>query len=266
MAVQFGQRTGIRPGQFLPFGCQRSLIILSSLRKMASPPLKILLVEDDELFRLGLRVRLEREPGLEVVAEAEDGETAIEIVKSHVLNIVVLDLGLPGLGGVEACRQIRQLSPTLPILVLTSQTQKAVINRIIEAGVQGYCLKGAPSQTLILAIQSVAAGASWWDSAATTEIRAAFEGNSKTGNSKTAPASDSEKLTAVLTRREQEILALIADGKTNLEIAQKLYIAPGTVRVHVHTILQKLEVHDRTQAAVIAIQRNLIDRQLFPDL
>ncbi|BAU14650.1 two-component response regulator [Leptolyngbya sp. NIES-3755] len=225
---------------------------------MASPPLKILLVEDDELFRLGLRVRLEREPGLEVVAEAEDGETAIEIVKSHLLNIVVLDIGLPGLGGVDACRQIRQLSPDLPILVLTSHTQKTLINRIIEAGVQGYCLKGAPSQTLILAIQSVAAGASWWDSAATTEIRAAFESNSKVTS-----ASDSDKLTSALTRREQEILALIADGKTNQEIAQKLYIAPGTVRVHVHTILQKLEVHDRTQAAVIAIQRNLIDRQLL---
>ncbi|MDX2230542.1 MAG: response regulator transcription factor [Leptolyngbyaceae cyanobacterium bins.349] len=225
---------------------------------MASSPLKILLVEDDELFRLGLRVRLERESGLEIVAEAEDGETAIEIVKSHSLNIVVLDIGLPGLGGIEACRQIRQLAPNLPVLVLTSHTQKALINRIIEAGAQGYCLKGAPSQTLILAIQSVAAGASWWDSAATNEIRAAFESNVST-----TPASDSDKSTPVLTRREQEILALIADGKTNQEIAEMLYIAAGTVRVHVHAILQKLDVRDRTQAAVIAIQKNLIDQQLL---
>lgn len=227
---------------------------------MPSPPLKILLVEDDELFRLGLRVRLEREADLTVVAEAEDGETAIEMVKSHSLNIVVLDIGLPGLGGIEACRQIRQLSPDLPVLVLTSHTQKALINRIIEVGAQGYCLKGAPSQTLILAIQSVAAGASWWDSAATTEIRAAFESNSST-----TTANDLDKLSSVLTRREQEILALIADGKTNQEIAQMLYIAPGTVRVHVHAILQKLNVRDRTQAAVIAIQRNLIDQQLLSD-
>jgi two-component system, NarL family, response regulator len=225
---------------------------------MASPPLKILLVEDDELFRLGLRVRLEQEPSLEVVAEAEDGETAIEMVKHHALNIVVLDIGLPGLGGVEACRQIRQLAPNLPILVLTSHTQKALINRIIEVGAQGYCLKGAPSQTLILAIQSVAAGASWWDSTATNEIRAAFENNSSV-----IPASDSDKLTSVLTRREQEILALIADGKTNQEIAQMLYIAPGTVRVHVHAILQKLNVRDRTQAAVIAIQDKLIAEDLL---
>lgn len=222
-------------------------------------PLKILLVEDDELFRLGLRVRLEREPGLEIVAEAEDGETAIEMVKSHLLNIVVLDIGLPGLGGVDACRQIRQLAPNLPVLVLTSHTQKALINRIIAVGAQGYCIKGAPSQTLILAIQSVAAGASWWDSAATAEIRAAFESNSSATSMNVVDPS-----TSVLTRREQEILALIANGKTNQEIAQMLYIAPGTVRVHVHTILQKLDVRDRTQAAVIALQRDLIDRQLLP--
>lgn len=218
-------------------------------------PLKILLVEDDELFRLGLRVRLEREAGLEIVAEAEDGETAIEMVKCHLLHIVVLDIGLPGLGGIEACRQIKQLAPNLPVLVLTSHTQKPLINRIIEVGAQGYCLKGAPSQTLILAIQSVAAGASWWDSAATTEIRAAFENTSSLPTT-----SDSDKATAHLTRREQEILALIADGRTNQEIAQILYIAPGTVRVHVHAILQKLEVRDRTQAAVVAIQNNLITR------
>jgi two-component system NarL family response regulator len=223
-------------------------------------PLKILLVEDDELFRLGLRVRLEREPGLKIVAEAEDGETAIEMVKRHSLNIVVLDIGLPGLGGVEACRQIRQLAPGLPVLVLTSHTQKALVNRIIEVGSQGYCLKGAPSQTLVLAIRSVAAGASWWDSTATSEIRAAFENNS----SETSPR-DLGQLAPALTRREQEILALIANGKTNQEIAQMLYIAPGTVRVHVHAILQKLDVRDRTQAAVIAIQKNLIDQQLLSD-
>ncbi len=223
------------------------------------PSLRILLVEDDELFRLGLRVRLEQEPGLEIVAEAEDGETAIDMVKRHRLDIVVLDIGLPGLGGVEACRQIKQLYSALPILVLTSHTQKLLINRIIEVGVQGYCVKGAPSQTLILAIQSVAAGASWWDSAATTEIRATFEKHatdaltSQTTASK-VDANHTNKSTPSLTRREQEILALIADGKTNQEIAEMLYIAPGTVRVHVHAILQKLNVRDRTQAAVIAIQ------------
>lgn len=223
-----------------------------------SLPLKVLLVEDDELFRLGLRVRLQQEAGLEIVAEAEDGETAIELAQRHPLNVVVLDIGLPGIGGIEACRQIRQLCTDLPILILTSHSQKSLINRIIEAGAQGYCLKGAPSETLVLAIRSVAAGASWWNSAATSEIRAAFE------HSLDLPRASS-KPDSTLTRREQEILALIAVGKTNQEIAEMLYIAPGTVRVHVHAILQKLEVRDRTQAAVVAIQNKLISQDLLSD-
>jgi two-component system NarL family response regulator len=234
---------------------------------MGFPPLKVLLVEDDELFRLGLRVRLQQEPGIEVVAEAEDGETAIELVKHHALNIVVLDIGLPGIGGIETCRQLWQINPNLPMLVLTSHTQKTLINRVIEVGARGYCLKGAPSETLILAIRSVAAGASWWDPNATTEIRAAFSDHLATYPeiATTLSNSSSDKAIATLTRREQEILALIASGKSNQEIAETLYIAPGTVRVHVHAILQKLDVRDRTKAAVIAIQRQLIAKDLLTE-
>lgn len=224
---------------------------------MPAASIKILLVEDDELFRLGLRTRLEKEAGIEAIAEAEDGETAVELAKHHPLNVVVLDIGLPGIGGIEACRQLRQNHPNLPILVLTSRTQKALIARLIEAGVQGYCQKGVASETLILAIRSVAAGASWWDEAATAEIR------SNWGNNSTPNLEDETNNN--LTRREKEILALIAAGKTNQEIANLLYIAPGTVRVHVHTILHKLGVRDRTRAAVIAIQKQLIDRQLLSD-
>ncbi len=214
--------------------------------------LHILLVEDDELFRLGLRVRLQQEPGLEVVAEAEDGETAIELIKQHPLDLVILDVGLPGIGGIEACRQIKQQHPDLPILILTSHTQKPLINRLIEAGAQGYCVKGSPAEVLILAIRSIAAGASWWDPTATDEIRAAFQSRSFSS----LPDSDNGEKT--LTRREQEILSLIARGKSNQEIADQLYITPGTVRVHVHAILHKLGVQDRTQAAIVALQRKLI--------
>jgi len=231
---------------------------------MVSPSLKILLVEDDELFRLGLRVRLQQAQ-FDMIVEAEDGETALEMAQQYALDIVVLDIGLPGVGGIEACRQLRQLHPNLPILVLTSHTQKALINRIISVGAQGYCLKGVPSETLILAIRSVAAGASWWDSTATTEIRAAFdEGSAITP--KTSSDHVLDKMSSALTRREQEILALIALGKTNQEIATMLYIAPGTVRVHVHAILQKLDVRDRTQAAILAIQNRMIGEDLLSAL
>ncbi|MBW4614216.1 MAG: response regulator transcription factor [Desmonostoc vinosum HA7617-LM4] len=222
---------------------------------------KILLVEDDELFRLGLRMRLQQESSLEIVAEADDGEQAVDLANRYPLDLVLLDIGLPGIGGIEACRQIKQQHPTLPILVLTSRSEKPLISKLIAAGVQGYCLKGIPAESLILAVRSVAAGASWWDQTATTEIRAAFAGNSLA----LAIKAD-EPLENPLTKREQEILALVATGKSNQEIAEILYIAPGTVRVHVHAILQKLEVRDRTQAAVLAIQKGLVAPELLTSL
>jgi two-component system, NarL family, response regulator len=220
---------------------------------MSPAPLKILLVEDDELFRLGLRVRLQQEPGLEVVAEAGDGEMAVELANQYSLDAVLLDVGLPGIGGIEACRQIKQQQPSLPVLVLTSHSQKSLISRLVEAGAQGYCLKGIAAETLILALRSIATGASWWDMNATQEIRASFAAHPL----ESAP-SEGGTITPSLTHRELEILGLLVEGKTNQEIAEALYIASGTVRVHVHAILSKLEVRDRTQAVLVAIKQKLL--------
>lgn len=224
---------------------------------MKPTPLRILLVEDDELFRLGLSMRLSKESGLEVVAEAVDGETAIELTNQHLPDVVLLDVGLPGVGGVEACRQIKEQHPEIPILVLTSHSQKQLIERLITAGASGYCLKGIEAEHLILALRSVTAGASWWDQTVTAEIRAAMTGNPPIQIKTTGESPNP------LTQREQEILAQIAAGKSNQEIAEQLYIATGTVRVHVHAILQKLEVRDRTQAAVLAIQKGLVAAELL---
>ncbi|MBC7971616.1 MAG: response regulator transcription factor [Verrucomicrobia bacterium] len=217
------------------------------------PPVKILIAEDDELFRLGLRMRLQQETDLEVVAEAEDGETAVDQTKCQRLDLVLLDVGLPGIGGIEACRQIKQQQPTLPVLILTSRSEKNLISRLIAAGAQGYCLKGIAAESLVLALRSVAAGASWWDSTATAEIQAAFQ------DAASLPTTASSlSIANPLTPREQEILALVAAGKSNQEIAEVLYITAGTVRVHVHAILHKLDVRDRTQAAIVALQQHLI--------
>lgn len=220
---------------------------------MSSNTIKILLVEDDELFRLGLRVRLQQEAGLEIIAEAEDGETAIELVNQYALDVVILDVGLPGIGGIEACQQIKQKYPNLPVLILTSHSQKSLITQLIEVGAQGYCLKGVAAEKLVLALCSVAAGASWWDETATKEIRSAL-----VDNHRQIELENSSKPANKLTQREQEILSLLAAGKTNQEIALALYITPGTVRVHVHAILQKLEVSDRSQAVIVALQKNWV--------
>ncbi|MEO0011853.1 MAG: hypothetical protein RLZZ535_242 [Cyanobacteriota bacterium] len=210
--------------------------------------LRILLVEDDELFRLGLVVRLQQETAIEILAEATDGDMAVELTNQYLPDVVLLDVGLPGIGGVEACRQIKQLHPHIPVLVLTSHFKKQLIEQLIAVGASGYCLKGIEAETLILALRSVAAGASWWDAATTAEIRSAF---------KSTPVKEINENNP-LTSRETEILALIAAGKSNNEIARQLHITIGTVRVHVHAILSKLEVRDRTSAAILAIQQNLV--------
>jgi two-component system, NarL family, response regulator len=220
---------------------------------MCSNLIKILLVEDDELFRLGLRVRLQQDTGLEIIAEAEDGETAIELINQHAVNVVLLDVGLPGIGGIEACRLIKEQHPNIPVLILTSHSQKPLISRLIEAGAQGYCLKGISADKLVLALRSVAAGASWWDETATQEIRSSFKSQPLQSE-----LENKAKSFNPLTQREQEILSLLAAGKTNQQIAQALYITSGTVRVHVHAILQKLEVSDRQAAVTIALQKQLI--------
>lgn len=214
---------------------------------MSPSLLRVLLVEDDELFRLGLQAKLQQEPGIKVIAEAEDGETAVRMTDQHALDIVLLDVGLPRIGGLEACRQIKQKHPHLPILVLTSRSDRELITQLLEVGVQGYCLKGVTAEVLVLALRSVAAGASWWDQTATAEIYALATAKTTTGRP------------SPLTAREQEILQLITAGKTTQEIAEKFHIAPGTVRVHVHAILQKLSVRDRTQAALLALQQGLIN-------
>ena len=210
--------------------------------------LKILLVEDDELFRLGLQVRLQKETKMAVLAEANDGETAIDLAKQQPFDLVLLDIGLPGLGGLETCRQLKLNHPNLPILVLTSRNERSLISRLVTAGAQGYCVKGVAAATLILAMRSVIAGASWWDATATAEIHHTFQNQSSEFTSNKLFENSSRSKIDILTRREKEILTLMSEYKTNQEIAEILYISSGTVRVHIHAILHKLEVSDRKQA------------------
>ncbi|HEY9702029.1 MAG TPA: response regulator transcription factor, partial [Allocoleopsis sp.] len=196
---------------------------------------------------------LQQESGFKIVGEANDGESALEIIKSTSIDVVILDIGLPGIiSGIELCQKIKENYPKIPVLVLTSHSDTTLINQLIAVGVQGYCIKGISAEILVLALRSVMAGASWWDQTCTAEIRAVFD-------SQLPVKSDfNQSINNPLTSREQEILSLIVQGKNNQEIANILYISAGTVRVHVHAILQKLEVRDRTQAAILAIQKGLI--------
>jgi two-component system NarL family response regulator len=220
--------------------------------------MQILLIEDDELFRLGLTIRLQQEPNWQVAAAA-DGEQAIDLARQQCFDVALLDIGLPGLGGVETCRQLVQIQPALPVLVLTSRAEPDAIARLVAAGARGYCRKGINAETLILAMRSIAAGASWWDELATSQIQAAMAQSGESSVPKPVTSRGDRPVAGAieeLTQREQEILSLIAQGYSNQDIAQALHIAPGTVRVHVHAILQKLGVRDRTQAVVRLLQRS----------
>jgi two-component system, NarL family, response regulator len=227
--------------------------------------LKLLLVEDDELFRLGLATCLQREPSIESVVEAGDGESAIllcgeananDLVRQQHFDVVILDLGLPGLGGIETCRQLQASHPQLPVLILTSHPDRQLVLKLIEAGAKGYCLKGIEAENLILAIRSISIGATWWDRNASSQIQTVVN------QIEESPLSANE---FNLTKREVEVLTAIANGRTNQQIAETLFITAGTVRVHVHGILQKLGVSDRTQAAIIAIQQKLISGNPLDD-
>jgi two-component system, NarL family, response regulator len=220
--------------------------------------INILLVEDDELFRLGLCTFFSQEATIGRVVEVGDGEQALatlldrSIGKLHELpfDIVVLDLVLPGMSGLEICQLIRKDYPDLPVLILTSHADNNLVVKLVEAGAKGYCLKGVDTNQLLLAINTLVAGATWWDAKASNSIYQAIcqlEGVSPpdTGFN--------------LTNRELQVLKLIASGKSNREIATDLFITVGTARVHVHSILQKLDANDRTQAAIVALQNHLID-------
>ncbi len=240
---------------------------------------RLLLVEDDELFRLGLVMTLQK-AGFAAVGEAVDGETALQMATNLAPDLVLLDIGLPGLDGAEICQLLHAAHPNLPILVLTSHLEDALAVELLQAGAKGYCLKGIGSQTLVLALNSLLRGGSWWSGAAIEQIRqytmAAPELASPEEptapelanlEQRPQPKPISPKLLwpeqvvkLELTDREQEILSWLARGANNQEIAQALYISLSTVRVHVHSILRKLQVRDRTQAALFAVKHNLVQQ------
>jgi two-component system NarL family response regulator len=203
--------------------------------------MRALVVEDDELFRLGLEITLQGFAVIDAVTAVDDGEQALDLLRHQAFDVILLDLGLPGLGGLETCRRISAEHPQIPVLVVTSQEDPAWCQRLVRAGARGYLRKGVAASDLQLAIQSVLRGASWWDAEATAALRELSTGG--------AAATRDETL-ALLTPREREVLEAMARGLSNREIAGELGIGLGTVRVHGHQIMQKLEVANRTQAVL----------------
>ena len=202
--------------------------------------MRVLLIEDDEAFRVGIEAFLLRLPAVTAVRSVSDGEQGLEALAAAPADVVVLDIGLPGLGGLETCRRI-SADHDLPVLVLTSQDDGRWVQRLWDAGASGYLHKAEALGQLETALTSVGQGASWWDRSATRALRS---------RDTAAAAGPPEASLALLTPREREVLAAMAGGLTNRQIADSLGLGTGTVRVYLHTIFQKLQVSNRTQAVL----------------
>src|SRR6266566_2316689 len=200
-----------------------------------------LIVDDHEVVREGLRLSLSRAPNIRVVGEASDGESAIALAERRRPNVVIMDVRMPGMDGLQATKQISDRFPDVAVLIFTAYSERSLLSRGLESGAKGYILKEAPHQTLLRAIEKVAAGDGYVDPA----LMPAF----LTGRGKDD----------MLTGREREILQLLADGMSNADVAAKLFISQETVKSHVRHILAKLEADTRTQAVAIALREAIID-------
>jgi len=214
--------------------------------------IKILLVDDQPLFREGLRTLLSVQRDFEVVAEAGNGEEAIRLAHSLLPSVVLMDLQMPVLDGVAATRRLHQELPNVRVIVLTTFDDDEMVFDGLRAGAVGYLLKYAPSEKLAEAIRVAARGETFLQPSVAAKVVAEFARLTR----KTAGTSDSGS--EPLSERELEILRLIGQGASNREIARTLFLAEGTVKNHVTNILGKLDVRDRTQAAMKARDNGLI--------
>lgn len=211
----------------------------------------ILIVEDHELTRFGLKTTFENVDYVENIYEADSAETAIQTFNNNKIDIIIMDLGLPNMNGIEATKQIRSSDKEVKIIILTSHNDEKEVLNSLKAGANAYCSKEINPQRLVEVVNSVADGAAWFDpSIAHIVLKAS-------ANSPSFETNDNRK-DYDLTTREAQILKLMTEGYSNMEIAQILVISINTTKAHVANILQKLEVDDRLQAALKALKNKIV--------
>ncbi len=212
--------------------------------------LRVILVDDHEVVRVGLRTLLSRNPDLQIVDEASSGQEAVRKALMHRPDIVVMDIRLAGMSGIEACREITQAAPAIKVIMLTSYGDDDTLFEAIAAGASGYVLKQIGSNDLVKAIETVGRGDAALDPATTSRVFARMREEAR----KKEQSAFSE-----LTEQELRVLSLLVEGRTNREIADTLTLGEGTVRNYVSSIFSKLHVNNRAEAAAYAAMHNIRD-------
>lgn len=211
---------------------------------------RIFIVDDHEVVRLGLKTLLEHQPQFEVVGEAGNAKDAIDQISYLLPDVVLMDIRLPGTSGIEACAEITRRFPETKVIILTSYAEDEMLFSAIRAGASGYVLKQIGGEDLIKAIESIGKGEAHLDPAVTQKV---FQEVRRVGKDEEASAFTN------LSQQEKHVLILVSEGKTNREIAKDLFLGEGTVRNYVSSILSKLGVNNRAEAAAYAVEHNLKD-------
>jgi DNA-binding NarL/FixJ family response regulator len=214
--------------------------------------LRILIVDDHEVVRRGLRVLIEPHPGWEVCGEATTGREAVEKAKKLKPDVVVMDIGMPELNGLEATRQILKVAPRTGVLILTMHESEQLVREVLEAGAQGYVLKSAAGRDLVSAVEAVSKREAFFTSSVARILLAAY----REKGSQEERSGDSPSL---LSPREREITQLLAEGKSNNEVAEALYISAKTVETHRAHIMEKLNLHSIAALVHYAIRNKIVE-------
>ncbi|NGP44947.1 response regulator transcription factor [Bacillaceae bacterium SIJ1] len=221
---------------------------------------RIVIIDDHQLFREGIKRILELERTFEVVAEGDDGDEAIDLIRTYKPDVVIMDINMPRVNGVEATKRLVETFPGTKVIILSIHDDESYVTHALKTGATGYLLKEMDADTLIEAVKIVSDGGSYLHPKITHNLVKEYRRllQQKQNHYGEAEPEEVRRPLHILTRRECEVLQLLADGKSNRSIGETLYISEKTVKNHVSNILQKMNVNDRTQAVVVAIKNGWV--------
>lgn len=215
--------------------------------------IRVLLADDEAMIRAGVRSIVQSDPGIEVVAEAADGREAVDLVLSHRPDVVLLDIRMPRMDGLAATTEIRRTAPSTAVIILTTFGEDGYISQALGDGASGFLLKAGDPRELIAGVHAVAEGGAYLSPQVARQVIAQF------GGGRASRAAAAAARLEELTQREREVLALVGAGLSNADIAERLFLVEGTVKSYVSAILNRLDMRNRVQAAILAYEAGMVD-------